>query len=136
MRAEVVDLSGVDDRCGLARRVVAKRADEVMRLSQALAGRDKGELHDFRIACKRLRYALERFSVIEPSFAQMAEHFAGLQDALGQARDRDVLLTILPPAMGDTQRRLQREREVCVIAADVMWEALRETAQRLVSHQF
>ncbi|MBV9027354.1 MAG: hypothetical protein JO311_01945, partial [Candidatus Eremiobacteraeota bacterium] len=73
---------------------------------------------------------------VEPSLTPASEQFALLQDALGEAHDRDVLLTILPPAMGETQRRLQLEREICVIAAAAMWEALKEQARRLLSHHF
>ncbi|MBV8724380.1 MAG: CHAD domain-containing protein [Candidatus Eremiobacteraeota bacterium] len=136
MKPQVVELRGVTTARELARRVIGTRAQEVGRLAAAFEGREKAQLHDFRIACKRLRYALERFSALEPSLEAASQQFALLQDALGEAHDRDVLLTILPPAMGETQRRLQLEREVCVIAAAAMWEALKEPAQRLLSHHF
>ncbi len=134
MKPRAIVLEGVHKPCKLARRVVETRAQEVTRLSTALDEAGKAALHDFRIACKRLRYALERFACLEPSFGTAAEQFANLQDALGQAHDRDVLLTILPAAMGETQRRLQLEREVCVLAATAMWEAMKQPTQRLVSH--
>ena len=76
--------------------------------------RDKQGLHDFRIACKRLRYALERFQTLEPSLEAIAERLRSLQDALGEAHDRDVLLAILPPTMPATERRLTSEREAFV----------------------
>lgn len=78
-------------------------------------------LHQFRIAGKRLRYALERFADDDPSLRDGAERLARLQDALGEAHDRDVLLAILPPAMPQTQRRLHDEREGCVDDAVVLW---------------
>jgi CHAD domain-containing protein len=106
----------------IVRRVVQTRLREVKALAAGLTSRDKQGLHDFRIACKRLRYALERFGELDPSFEGSAEHFTALQDALGEAHDRDVLLTTLPPAMGKTQRRLQSAREDCVDRAAELWK--------------
>ena len=107
-------------------RVVQTRWREVRRLSGGLDVRDNRGLHDFRIACKRLRYALERFEVMDASFRAPAERLAQMQDALGEAHDRDVLLAILPPTMALTQRRLQREREECVDRATALWAELRD----------
>ena len=78
-------------------------------------------LHQFRIAGKRLRYALERFEEDDPALHEGTEQLARLQDALGEAHDRDVLLTILPPSMPQTQRRLQTERERYVDDAIALW---------------
>ncbi len=122
MKPERVDLCGVDELHDVIRRVVQTRRREVEALASGLERRDQQGLHDFRIACKRLRYAFERFADLEPSFESSAERFKALQDALGEAHDRDVLLTILPPAMGKTQRRLQDERERCVDRAIALWK--------------
>lgn len=121
MKPERIDLQGAQDPQDVVKRVVQTRLREAQRLAAALAGRKKAELHDFRIACKRLRYALERFESIDPSLHEAAERLAMVQDALGEAHDRDVLLTILPPVMGQTQRRLQRERDECVDRAASLW---------------
>ncbi len=122
MKPERIDLRGASDIEEVVRRVVQTRLREVDALAAGLVRRDKQGLHDFRIACKRLRYALERFGDLELSFEKLAEHFSALQDALGEAHDRDVLLTILPPTMGKTQRRLQTERERCVDRAAELWK--------------
>lgn len=121
MKPERVDLRGASDPNDVARRVVRTRLHEAQRLAAALVGRNKGELHDFRIACKRLRYALERFGSIDSSLCEPAERLAAVQDALGEAHDCDVLLTILPPSMGETQRRLQGERDQWVDRAASLW---------------
>jgi CHAD domain-containing protein len=126
MKPERVDLSGVSDAAELARRVVQTRLREVRRLAAGLERRDRRGLHDFRIASKRLRYALERFEDIEPSLEASAKGLAALQDALGEARDRDVLLAILPAGMAQTEQRLRAEREACVDRAGLLWAQAQE----------
>ena len=122
MKPERVALQGVSELHDIVGRVVQTRIREVEALASGLDRRDKQGLHDFRIACKRVRYALERFGDLDGSFEASAERFTALQDALGEAHDRDVLLTILPPTMGKTQRRLQEEREQCVDRAVALWK--------------
>jgi CHAD domain-containing protein len=126
VKPEPVHLHGVTDGIGLAARVLDTRVREVRRLAGGLQQRDQHGLHDFRIACKRLRYALERFADLEASLETVAAPFALLQDALGEAHDRDVLLSILPVAMGQTEHRLAGEREVCVDRAVVLWAQAQE----------
>lgn len=121
MKPERIDLAGVDDVGELVARVVQKRLSEAHTLATGLQRRDAQGLHDFRIACKRLRYALERFKRLEPSLEQVADGLALLQDALGEAHDRDVLLRILPPTMAATKRRLRIEREQSVDRAVALW---------------
>jgi CHAD domain-containing protein len=134
VKPESVDLQGAGDPREIVKRVVQTRLREAQRLATALEQRNKQHLHDFRIACKRLRYALERFASVEPSLESVAERLAMVQDALGEAHDRDVLLTILPPEMGETQRRLQRDREACIDRATGLWTKLRHTLVRIASH--
>lgn len=126
MKPERIDLHEVRDVRDLIDRVMQTRWREVRRLSDGLEVRDRQGLHDFRIACKRLRYASERFETIDASLQAAAERLAQMQDALGEAHDRDVLLSILPPTMGRTQRRLQQEREALVDRAVTQWVELRD----------
>lgn len=135
MKAERVDLDGVDDVRELIERVVATRLHEAHALTSGLDRRDKQGLHDFRIACKRLRYALERFAALDPSLEAIAQRLASLQDALGEAHDRDTLLAILPPTMNATQRRLRADREACVDRAVANWKELEQLMQALDSHR-
>jgi CHAD domain-containing protein len=135
MKPERVDLGGVTGVEELVDRVLQTRLREARGLTAGLQRRDKRGLHDFRIACKRLRYALERFGDLEPSLQAVAQRLAELQDALGEAHDRDVLLTILPPAMAATERRLQSEREACVDHAVAFWNELEQLMQALNSHR-
>jgi len=110
----------------LARRVLRTRVCEVLRLAGGLQRRDQPGLHAFRIACKRVRYALERFADLEPTLETAVKPFAQLQDALGEAHDRDVLLSILPVAMEQTEHRLTGEREACVDRAVGLWAQAQE----------
>jgi len=135
MKPEPVDLTGVTGADELAERVLQTRLGEVRALTEALERRAPAELHDFRIACKRLRYALERFQALEPSLGPIAERLASLQDALGDAHDRDVLLAILPPTMAATERRLESEREACVDRAVSLWSEAQQLMQALDSHR-
>jgi CHAD domain-containing protein len=134
MKPQRVDLTGVDDVQKLVARVLQTRLREARALTTRLARRDQQGLHYFRIAGKRLRYALERFQALDPSLEAIAERLALVQDALGEAHDRDVLLAILPPAMPSTQRRLKDEREAFVDRSLALWSELEQLMQALDSH--
>ena len=126
MKPHRVDLDGAATPQDVLERVVRTRLNEALNLSSGLESRDRQALHDFRIACKRLRYALERFESLDPSLQATAEQLAELQDALGEAHDRDVLLAILPLLMPNTEHRLVEEREAYVDRAIEIWRSLRE----------
>jgi CHAD domain-containing protein len=131
-RVDLRDVASVDE---LVDRVLQTRLREVRALAGGLQQRDKQGLHDFRIACKRLRYALERFQKLEPSLEEIAQRLASLQDTLGEAHDRDVLLTILPPTMPATERRLQTERADLVERSSALWNDLEQMMRALDSHR-
>jgi sugar phosphate isomerase/epimerase len=90
-----------------ARRILAVRIDEVWGYERVVQRPDAvTELHDMRIACKRLRYLLEIFSVafsadLEPYIDQVKE----LQDLLGEIHDRDVQVPALQEHLDWLERR-------------------------------
>jgi hypothetical protein len=88
-----------------ARRILAVRIREVYAHDRAV--RDPArvrELHDLRIACKRLRYLLEIFGVaFRAALDPFVEELRGLQDLLGEIHDRDVQV----PLLEDHLRRLE-----------------------------
>lgn len=80
-----------------ARRILAVRIDEVWSFEQYVThpGHVR-ELHDMRIACKRLRYLLEIFEVAFPAdLGPFIDQIKDLQDLLGDIHDRDVQVPML-----------------------------------------
>ena len=74
------------------RKILAVRLDEL----HSFDPDDPRELHDMRIAAKRIRYILE---TAESTFGQPAKHgvktMKQLQDVLGEINDCDVLLPLI-----------------------------------------
>ncbi|MBV8489324.1 MAG: CHAD domain-containing protein [Candidatus Eremiobacteraeota bacterium] len=126
MKPQRVDLQGAKRVHDIVERIVSCRLSEARSLAKHLQKRDPHGLHAFRIACKRLRYALERFESLDPSLEKAAIRLAQVQDELGETHDRDVLLAILPPELGETHRRLVAERSECVMRAKRLWRRIPE----------
>jgi hypothetical protein len=78
---------------GAARRIAKQRVVDLVAFDEAV--RDPAnvrELHDLRIAAKRLRYTLEVLgSVLGPAAALVETEARALQDLLGEVHDCDVL---------------------------------------------
>ncbi len=120
MKARSIDLTvacGVDDAM---RRIAIVRFAELLTLASALQTHRARDLHDFRIACTRLRYALERFTSREPSLLEAASRLSQLQDALGNWHDRELLLTIVPE-LELTARKIGTERDDALSRANALW---------------
>ncbi|MHB8645611.1 MAG: CHAD domain-containing protein [Thermomicrobiales bacterium] len=78
-----------------AARVLTERLDALMAHEAGTReGTDPEELHDMRVASRRLRAAVEAFTVCYrgKEFARIAKETKSLTDALGGVRDSDVLL--------------------------------------------
>ncbi len=80
-----------------ARKIVASRTREFFALSPALAQPTHvTELHDMRIAAKRLRYALELFADdLAPAAAACIETIKAFQEIVGEIHDNDVRADML-----------------------------------------
>ena len=80
-----------------ARKVLAVRIEEVYAYDGVIA--DPGnvrELHDLRIACKRLRYLLEIFAIsFDDDLTPYIDEVRSLQDLLGDIHDCDVQIPML-----------------------------------------
>ena len=109
---------GIKPRKGLrenAQRVISVRLEEVLSWQEALADPAQVvELHNMRIAAKRLRYALEIFDVCFPDSKDVLREVTGIQEDLGEIHDLDVLIDILK------SRLHAREAEVERRAIDLM----------------
>jgi CHAD domain-containing protein len=130
VKARRIELDGVSDPRELVTQVLQTRLSEARLLASALERRDARGLHDFRIACKRLRYALERFEGLDPSLESAAEQLGSLQDALGEVHDRDVLLSMLASDLARTHERLDRERADYADRAADLWRRLEPLLER------
>lgn len=80
-----------------ARKIVAVRTDEFFALAPFLADPENvTQLHDMRIAAKRLRYALELFAdALDPDAAACIDLIKEFQDIVGDLHDHDVHADIL-----------------------------------------
>jgi CHAD domain-containing protein len=108
-----------------AARVLTERLDAVMvHEAGTRAGTDPEELHDMRVASRRLRAAVEAFTVCYrgKEFKWVAKQTKTLTDALGGVRDSDVLLARMTayqetappdeqPAIAGFIGRIERERD-------------------------
>ncbi len=121
MTPRVVALAGARDRSDAMRRVIVLRLAEMLALAPALRRGEAHELHELRIACKRLRYALERFTAQAATVPAAAVRLAAIQDALGELHDRDVLLAAVPAAAEATRARLSRARARALVRARALW---------------
>lgn len=96
--------------------VLRERLKKVRRYRKSAPYADSQELHELRIACKRLRYAAEFFDpCFDSAFSGLIKQCVKIQDALGNVHDADVYTEFL----GDYMARLmpddeaqQRERAV------------------------
>jgi CHAD domain-containing protein len=109
----------------VAARVLTERLDALMEHEAGTrAGTDPEELHDMRVASRRLRAALEAFTVCYRGkrFRRIAKQTKELTDALGGVRDSDVLLARIAayaeavppdeqPAIAGFIRRVETERD-------------------------
>lgn len=86
--------------------IVSVRAAEVFAHSdRVLDLKDTERLHDMRVATRRLRAALE---VFEPCFSRKRHRKAlkrvkALADALGERRDRDVMIGLLAELIAEAE---------------------------------
>jgi hypothetical protein len=103
-----------------ARRILRVRIGEVWSFApHVLHPARVRELHDMRIACKRLRYLLEIFAVaFTTDLEPFIDEIRSLQDLLGEIHDRDVQVPML-------HDHLERLSERDAVAAR---RVLRETA--------
>ena len=90
-------VSGLDPRASVAKnaaRIVRVRVDELYGFDPAVLDPERvTELHDMRIAAKRLRYVLEITGHCFGDVGEEAEAFAkDLQGILGEIHDCDVLI--------------------------------------------
>jgi CHAD domain-containing protein len=106
--------------------VLTIRFSEMLLLSDSLDSETAtGRQHDFRISCKRMRYAIELFRERLPSaFRDALEVTTQLQDILGDMHDCDVLAGLARKAKAPRlERRIARDRARKLAAVRRMWRS-------------
>ncbi len=98
--AKTRPITGLDSQAPTttnARIILQQRLDEMYAYTPYIENPDNiQELHDMRIAAKRMRYTLELFEEFLPtSSKKFAEELSRLQDELGALHDSEVMLTLL-----------------------------------------
>lgn len=123
--AEPGTRAGGDRVASQAPRAVRRRLKRVLRCSGPLRGRTEEDLHDLRIACKKLRYLGEFLSSAYPSgLAKLTAGAREMQSLLGDVHDADVYA-----ARVRQYRRLRRrsgDEQRDEAAADALLSHLRE----------
>lgn len=108
--------------------VVRVRFAEALARQSALTQGNDEEVHAFRLACKRLRFAIERLENPEPSLQTAAKILGRLTDELGGAHDCAELAKLASECGAPlvTQRALH-DRDRYVTRAARLWRrAFRE----------
>lgn len=123
MKARPIPLQDVRGPQDAMRRILSVRFAEVLAQAPALSQPRPEPLHDLRIACKRLRYAVELFADALPECKSAERRLSQLQDELGEAHDCDVLLQFAKQSGAQhLAKRVLRDRERRVKRAANLWE--------------
>jgi hypothetical protein len=118
-----------------AQRVVSVRLDEMLSWRRALD--DPAliqDLHNMRIAAKRLRYALEMFDVCFSAVKPVLKELSDIQEELGAIHDFDVLIEILRARLRTIDGTLE-SRAVEVMRADADMKERGRALRQVVSAQ-
>jgi CHAD domain len=97
--ARAVRVRGIRPKAPLrdnARKIIATRLEELLSWRAALTDpRAIQDLHDMRIAAKRLRYALEMFDICFPAAKKALDQLTEIQESIGDIHDLDVLVDLM-----------------------------------------
>lgn len=99
-----------------ARKVIQARLDEFLSWQRALVDPSLvADLHNMRIAAKRLRYAIEMFEICIDKPKSLLKELTSIQEVLGDIHDLDVLIDVLRGHLHDIDER--RELDMVEIMA-------------------
>lgn len=98
--AKTHSITGLDSQAPTARNariILQQRLDDIYTYTPYIENSSNmQELHDLRIAAKRMRYTLELFEeFLPPTSKGFVEELARLQEELGALHDSEVMLTLL-----------------------------------------
>lgn len=89
--ARQISFAGISAPDQAVRMLLRVRFAECLEKQNALNGADDDAVHAFRLACKRLRYAIERWENPGKDLEPVAELLSKITDELGAAHDCVVL---------------------------------------------
>ncbi len=120
------------------RHVLRVRFAEVLQSQSALSGDDDEALHAFRLACKRVRFALERIEGQQPHLTRAAALLNRLTDELGGVHDCARLVELAEESKAPAAAaRARRDRDAYVSRARRLWhEAFRSNGEFTVLAQY
>jgi hypothetical protein len=117
-----------------ASKVIAVRLAEMLGWQTALEDQTQvAELHNMRIAAKRLRYALEMFEICFDVKALLKE-LTQIQEDLGDIHDLDVLCDVLRGRLKELDAPLEQQATE-IMAADAPASEKSRALRRLLSAQ-
>lgn len=118
-----------------ARRIVAVRTDEFFDFAPFLNDpANVRQLHDMRIAAKRLRYALELFTdALDPDTAACIDLIKEFQEIVGDIHDHDVHVDILRAHLEAISAERARTLAGLAMLADEEIEPFKERCRALVT---
>ncbi|HET7815746.1 MAG TPA: CHAD domain-containing protein [Candidatus Baltobacteraceae bacterium] len=111
--------------------VLRRRAQECFACEDALHVDDDERQHRFRLACKRLRFAIELFEI--PELAQTAEALSQITDELGASHDCAVLAKRARKCdAGRVAVRALAERPPAIARAAAIWRRIKPQVQERI----
>lgn len=120
--ARDITFLGIADAQEAVRHLLRVRFAECLEKEHALGSGDDEAIHAFRLACKRLRYALERSPADTIDFTPIAKLLGNIAEELGAAHDCVVLAKrALDCDAALVARRALQDRGRYVRRASRMW---------------
>ena len=128
MKARTVRVDGEASPSATAARLVTVRFAEMLSAAPALEGREDAAIHHFRLSCKRLRFAIERFAGWVPRAADVARTLREISDVTGEAHDAALLIKHAKKCGAhELARAEERRRQTCLDRARSAWRAAFES---------
>jgi hypothetical protein len=116
-----------------ARRIIGTRLDEMLTFSQYVEDpRNVTEIHDLRIAAKRLRYSMELFRFAFPAaMSGLIDEVKTIQEHIGEMHDADVMIERAMEMLASEARN--RSAKLLEIATSIERGSVAQRQQRIRS---
>ncbi|HZZ64755.1 MAG TPA: CHAD domain-containing protein [Candidatus Baltobacteraceae bacterium] len=123
-RGRTPDLFAADSPQSAIRSLLRLRFAECLEQQHVLSSQDDDAIHAFRLACKRLRYAIERWPQELPQLQPAAQLLSEVTDELGNAHDCAIIADRAQACNANVVGRMvQSDSRRYVARAIVRWRA-------------